>query len=167
MGDKDKCILAYCLYLVNDMGLGSGSLYITSFWRNVPLDLPWWSQWLPLVLKPERQECRLALCLICFIPLSKFLGKSLQLEEQKKWKVKSLTCIWLFATPWTVAYQASPSMGFSRQEYWSGLPFPSPGDLPDPGIKPHFLHCRQILYDWATWEAPYCIRAHLNGLILT
>jgi len=38
--------------------------------------------------------------------------------------------------PWTVAYQASLSMGFSRQEYWSGLPFPSPGDLPDPGIKP-------------------------------
>ena len=40
------------------------------------------------------------------------------------------------ATPWTVAYQASPSMGFSRQEYWSGLPFPSPGGLPDPGIEP-------------------------------
>ena len=38
--------------------------------------------------------------------------------------------------PWTVAHQAPPSMGFSRQEYWSGLPFPSPGDLPDPGIKP-------------------------------
>ena len=38
--------------------------------------------------------------------------------------------------PWTVAYQASPSVGFSRQGYWSGLPFPSPGDLPDPGIKP-------------------------------
>ena len=37
---------------------------------------------------------------------------------------------------WTVAYQAPPSMGFSRQEYWSGLPFPSPGDLPDPGIEP-------------------------------
>ena len=41
-----------------------------------------------------------------------------------------------FVTPWTVAHQAPPSMGFSRQEYWSGLPFPSPGDLPDPGIKP-------------------------------
>ena len=40
------------------------------------------------------------------------------------------------ATPWTVAHQAPPSMGFSRQEYWSGLPFPSPGDLPNPGIKP-------------------------------
>ena len=42
-------------------------------------------------------------------------------------------------TAWTVAYQASPSMGFSRQEYWSELPFPSPGDLPDPGIKPWSL----------------------------
>ena len=42
----------------------------------------------------------------------------------------------LFATPWTVAYQASLSMRFSRQEYWSGLPFPSPGDLPNPGIEP-------------------------------
>ena len=51
-------------------------------------------------------------------------------------KVESLSCVRLFATPWTVAYQASPSMGFSRQEYWSGLPFPSPGDLPDPGIEP-------------------------------
>ena len=50
--------------------------------------------------------------------------------------VKSLSRIQLFATPWTVAYQASPSMGFPRQEYWSGLPFPSPGDLPDPGIEP-------------------------------
>ena len=40
------------------------------------------------------------------------------------------------ATPWTVACQAPLSMGFSRQEYWSGLPFPSPRDLPDPGVKP-------------------------------
>ena len=40
------------------------------------------------------------------------------------------------ATPWTVACQAPLSMGFSRQEYWSGLPFPSPGDLPGPGMKP-------------------------------
>ena len=42
----------------------------------------------------------------------------------------------LFAAPWTVAHQALPSVGFFRREYWSGLPFPSPGDLPDPGIKP-------------------------------
>ena len=51
-------------------------------------------------------------------------------------KVKSLVHVLLFVTLWTVAYQAPPSMGFSRQEYWLGLPFPSPEDLPDPGIKP-------------------------------
>ena len=49
---------------------------------------------------------------------------------------QSLSRVRLFGTPWTVAYQAPPSMGFFRQECWSGLPFPSPGDLPDPGIEP-------------------------------
>ena len=53
-----------------------------------------------------------------------------------KVKVKSLSRVRLFATPWTVAYQAPLSMGFSRQKYWNGLPFPSPGDLPYPGIEP-------------------------------
>ena len=53
-----------------------------------------------------------------------------------KKKVKSLSRVRLVATPWTVALQAPPSMGFSRQEYWSGLPFPSPGDLLDLGIEP-------------------------------
>ena len=51
-------------------------------------------------------------------------------------EVKSLSHVQLLATSWTVAYQAPPSLGFSRQEYWSGLPFPSPGDLPNPGIEP-------------------------------
>ena len=51
-------------------------------------------------------------------------------------KVKSLSRVLLFGTPWTVAYQATQSMEFSSQEYWSGLPFPSPGDLPNPGIEP-------------------------------
>ena len=50
--------------------------------------------------------------------------------------MKSLSCVRLFVTPWTVAYQAPLSIRFSRQLYWSGLPFPSPGDLPNPGIKP-------------------------------
>ena len=53
-----------------------------------------------------------------------------------KVKVKSLSYVPLFVTPWTVAHKAPPSMEFSRQECWSGLPFPSPGDLPDPGIEP-------------------------------
>ena len=57
------------------------------------------------------------------------------LESPWKWKWK-LSHVRLFATPWTVACQAPPSMGFSRQEYWSGLPFPSPGDLSNPGIEP-------------------------------
>ena len=50
--------------------------------------------------------------------------------------MKSLSRVRLFATPWTVAYQAPPSVGFSRQKYWSGVPFPSPGDLSDAGIEP-------------------------------
>ena len=50
--------------------------------------------------------------------------------------MKLLSHARLFLTPWTIAHQAPPSMGFSRQEYWSGLPFPSPGDLPNPGIEP-------------------------------
>ena len=53
-----------------------------------------------------------------------------------KVKVKSLSLVRLFVTLWTVAHQAPLSMGFSSQEYWSGLPFPSPGDLPNPGTEP-------------------------------
>ena len=56
--------------------------------------------------------------------------------------VLSLSRVQLFATPWTVALQSPLSWGFSRQEYWSELPCPSLGDLPDPGIELGFLHCR-------------------------
>ena len=48
------------------------------------------------------------------------------------------SCVGLFATPWTVTHQAPLSVGFPRQEYWGGLPFPTPGDIPDPGIEPVF-----------------------------
>ena len=57
-------------------------------------------------------------------------------EIEKKKKVKSLSRVQLFATLWTIAHQSPPSMGFSSQEYWNGLPFPSSGDLPDQGIEP-------------------------------
>ena len=57
-------------------------------------------------------------------------------EPLGKPQVISLSCALLFATPWTVAYQDPPSTGFSKQVYWRELLFPSPGDLPDPGIKP-------------------------------
>ena len=77
-------------------------------------------------------------------PYHKVLQDSTVLEEHVfqfirlalKVKVKSLRCVLLFGTPWTVAHQAPQSVEFSRQEYWSGLPFPSPGDLPKPGIEP-------------------------------
>ena len=69
-----------------------------------------------------------------------FYEKLLRQAGFKAWsEVKSLSRVWLFVTPWTVAHQAPPSMGFSRQEYWSGLPFPSPGHLPNPGIEPGSL----------------------------
>ena len=78
-----------------------------------------------------------------------------------KVKVKSLRRVQLFATPWTVAYQAPPSMGFSRQEQWSGLPFPSPGDPPDPGIEPgspalqtlyRLSHQGLVYVNWQIWK---------------
>ena len=66
----------------------------------------------------------------------------------------------LFATLWTVAHQAPLSMGFSRQEYWSGLPCPPPGDLPDPGIKPASLMSLALAGEFfttnTTWEAQNC-----------
>ena len=65
---------------------------------------------------------------------------------------------WLFATPWTAAYQAPLFIGFPRQRYWNGLPFSSPGDLPDPGIEPMSLASPALTGGFfttcATWEAP-------------
>ena len=63
-----------------------------------------------------------------------------------------LSCVILFVTPWTVACQAPLSKAFPEQESWSGLSFPSPGDLPDPGIEPCLLHCRWIPCCCNTWE---------------
>ena len=70
--------------------------------------------------------------------------------------LSSFSCVRLFVSSWTVAHQAPLSMGFSSQEYWSGLPCPPPGDLPDLGIKPMspVAPVLQIVYRWATIEAP-------------
>ena len=69
-------------------------------------------------------------------------------------KVKSLSRVRLLRPHGLQACQPPPSTGFSRQGYWSGLPFPSPGDLPDLGIKPGLLHYRQLLYHLSYWLAP-------------
>ena len=66
---------------------------------------------------------------------------------------------WLYATPWTVAHQAPLSMGFSRQEYWSGLPCPTPGDFPDPGMEPTSLTSPALAGSFltisTTWETTH------------
>ena len=80
-----------------------------------------------------------------------------------KGEVKSLSRVLLFVTPPTVAHQALPSMGFSRQEYWSGLPFPSPGDLPDPGIEPR---SPTLQADALTSESPKVVINHSPSLPL-
>ena len=73
--------------------------------------------------------------------------------------MKLLSRVRLFATPWTVAHQAPPSVGFSRQEYWSGLPFPSSGIFPTQGSKPGLPHCRQMLSHQGSprikWDSKY------------
>ena len=79
----------------------------------------------------------------------------------------TLSSVWLFVTPLTVACQAPLSMGFSRQEYWSRLPFSSPGDLSDPGIETESLASPAlagwILYHYTTWEAlSYLCKCHLT-----
>ena len=76
-----------------------------------------------------------------------------------------LSHIWLFETPWTVAWLASLSMGFSRQEYWMGMPFSPPEDLPTQGSNPHILHIlhgRQILYHWHLLGSPHICTASSN-----
>jgi len=71
---------------------------------------------------------------VCFILLE--FSSSFRLNNILLCVLSCFSHVWLFATPWTVAHQAPLAMGFSRQEYWSGLPFPFPGNLPDLGIKP-------------------------------
>ena len=66
----------------------------------------------------------------------------------------------LLATPWTVAHQTPLSMGFPRQEYWSGLPFPSPGDLPDPGIKPRSPELQTDFLPSEPPGKPWCFNQH-------
>ena len=65
--------------------------------------------------------------------------------------VRNFNCVQLFATIWTVTHQAPLSMGFSRQEYWSGLPCPPPGDLPNPGVKPVSLYWQADSLPLSPW----------------
>ena len=92
-----------------------------------------------------------------------WVGLGVGREAQKRgdicmWVLSCFSHLWLFATLWTAAHQAPLSMGFSRQEYWSGLPYPPPGDLPDPRIEPtspvSYIAGGFFTY-WATWKVRY------------
>ena len=83
----------------------------------------------------------------------------------------SLSCVCLFVTPWTMARQLPLSMGFPSQEYWSGLPFPSPGVLPDPGIEPTSPGSQQNLYCLSHLGSPWRVvikakRGHKGGELI-
>ena len=85
-----------------------------------------------------------------------------------KVKVLVISHVQLFVTPWTEAHQASLSMGFSRQEYWSGLPCPPPGDLPDPGFEPTSLMSQvptgRFFITWEDYPQP--LQTHVHLLII-
>ena len=100
--------------------------------------MPWWgilkiSIW-PSLSKQrkthgqEKEELKLGLCLLCLHTHALHMSSHLH--------AKSLSCVWLFETPWTVAHQFPLPTGFPRQEYWSVWPCPPPGDLPNPGVEP-------------------------------
>ena len=98
-----------------------------------------------IVLFPNNELCTITIC-FSFIFTFSFIMH-----------VCILSCVRLFVTLWTVAHKILLSMGLSRQQYWSELPFPPPEDLPDPGIKPVSPLSPELAddYHWATWEAPY------------
>ena len=108
------------LLLLNPIGLG------LSFHFHLFLCVFWFPLWFLLWFISYSEACCLAAYVCTF-------NHFLPVKERKK--LKSLSHVWLFATPWTVAHRAPLSMGFSRQDYWSGLTFPSPGDLPNPEVK--------------------------------
>ena len=114
-------------------------------------------EWVAISLSTQGSNPRLLCLLYCKqIPYHWATGEALQKpdKDRRSQKWKSLRRVQLSATPWTVASQAPLSKGFSRQEYWNGLPFPSRGDLPNPGMEPRSLTLRQILYHMSYQGSP-------------
>ena len=108
-------------------------LLILMFSLSIFYELYFQSQPVKLYLIRGHENFLQCLGFTCF---SIIYSEVIFVQDERYEVCKSLSCVRLFETPWTVAHQTPPSRRFSRQEYWSGLPFPSPGDLPDPGIEP-------------------------------
>ena len=123
----------------------------------------------------------ISIILLLYLLFSSYLSK--YIKERKKnpistqanqnTSLRASSChfsrVWLFVTPWSAAWQAPLAMGFSSQEYWSGLLWPPPGDPPDPGIQPTSLMSPALadgfLTTSATWEAQIPLHCHLNGIL--
>ena len=155
-----------------------------TFRVSVPIIYDWYLQWVQFVSHPDRSWSPLTDCtgpiwlqeswtlvsaLIHFHPLFWILLyrpggciADLLVLNSISWPYETVLCVCVlslaqpFATPWTVALQAPLSMELSRQGYWSGVPFPSPRDLPNPGIKPQSSALQADFFTvWATREAFY------------
>ena len=110
----------------------------------------------PPIFTSQNDKCsqELLMLLMCVHEASGILGRN---WSQHVLCAYSLNCVWLFVTLWTVACQAPLSVGFSRQESWSGLPCPPPGNLPNPGLEPRSpaLQADSLPSEWATREADH------------
>ena len=129
-------ILNHLLHIVQGMDQSSFFVWTSSCWNTIH-----WAKWSRLLRfsllfsldsKSQQGGCDWSSCL--WVCSSVLITSLCCWDTEVKWSL--LSCVHLFATLWTIAYQAPLSMGFSRQECWSGLPFTSPGDLPEPGIEP-------------------------------
>ena len=96
----------------------------------------------------------------CEITILDMIQKEISGHMERKWKCQSLSHVQLFASSWTIAHHARLSTGFSRQQYWSGLPFPSPGNLPDPGSEPR---SPALQADSLLSEPPGKLRGYINS----
>ena len=124
-----------------DCAMSKNSLPSPRFWRHSPIfvlkALNLWSIWVYFCIRCEVEaEVYLFAYEYSTVPSPFELFCMLVKNQLGIFFCTMLSCVWLFVTLWTVAHQASLSMECSRQEYWSGLSFPTPGHLPDPGIKP-------------------------------
>ena len=134
------CEVFGCSFRKGTSSLWSNSWHISQVLCKQRYTMALWWPFLIRILYKLLVHCQLfgeVIIKELFSIRSEFSFFSIQwCQSSLKVKVKSLSCVQLFVIPWTVAYQAPLSMGFSRQEYWNELPFPSPEDLPNPVIEP-------------------------------
>ena len=142
----------------------NGQLYVRLNLRMIARLLPWTPRWLQVTLTRIGKRGQrtgfvrkvmkvdiVAKKIFFLLQSSKITADTVSFGVH----AQSLSCVQLFTTPWTVSCQASLSLGFSRQEYWSGLPFPFPGSLPDPGIKPKSPGSPALAGGFITIEPPW------------